>query len=110
MSDTKDISLLIGQAKKGDQKAFNDLLNLYWKDVYHFQFNKCQNEDESEDITIKAFAKAFDKIDSFDENFQFNTWLFTIASNLYIDHLRKSKTETSTVSLVFSARNLNYCI
>ena len=94
MGDKKDISLLILQAKKGDQKAFNDLLNLYWKDVYHFQLNKCQNEDEAEDITIKAFAKAFDKIDSFDENFQFNTWLFTISSNLYIDHLRKKKTET----------------
>jgi len=94
MGDKKDISLLILQAKKGDQKAFNDLLNLYWRDVYHFQLNKCQNEDEAEDITIKAFAKAFDKIDSFDENFQFNTWLFTISSNLYIDHLRKKKTET----------------
>ena len=96
MSDTKDIKLLIVQAKKGDQKAFNDLLNLYWKDVYHFQFNKCQNEDEAEDITIKAFAKAFDKIDSFDENFQFNTWLFTIAGNLYIDHLRKHYPHSQT--------------
>ncbi len=94
MSDKRDIRLLIVQAKKGDQKAFNDLLNLYWKDVYHFQLNKCNDEDEAEDITIKAFAKAFDKIDSFDENFQFNTWLFTISSNLYIDHLRKKKTET----------------
>ncbi len=94
MSDKKDISLLILQAKKGDQKAFNDLLNLYWKDVYRFQLNKCQDEDEAEDITIKAFAKAFDKIESFDEKFQFNTWLFTISSNLYIDHLRKKKTET----------------
>jgi RNA polymerase sigma-70 factor (ECF subfamily) len=98
MSDTKDIRLLINQAKKGDQKAFNDLLNLYWKDVYRFQFNKCQDEDEAEDITIKAFAKAFDKIDSFDDNFQFNTWLFTISSNLYIDHLRRKKTETVSIN------------
>ena len=98
MSDTKDIRLLINQAKKGDQKAFNDLLNLYWKDVYRFQLNKCQNEDEAEDITIKAFAKAFDKIDSYDDTFQFNTWLFTISSNLYIDHLRKKKTETISIN------------
>ena len=98
MSDTKDISLLIDQAKKGDQKAFNDLLNLYWKEVYLFQLNKCKNEDEAEDITIKAFAKAFDKIDSYDEKFQFNTWLITIAQNLYIDHLRKKKTETVSLN------------
>lgn len=98
MSDTKDIILLINQAKKGDQKAFNDLLNLYWKEVYLFQLNKCKNEDEAEDITIKAFAKAFDKIESFDENYQFNTWLITIAQNLYIDHLRKKKTETVSIN------------
>ena len=98
MSDKKDISLLIEQAKKGDQKAFNDLLNLYWKDVYYFQLNKCKNEDEAEDITIKSFAKAFDKIDTFDEDFQFKTWLFTISGNLYIDYLRKKKTETISIN------------
>ena len=98
MSDIKDISLLIDQAKKGEQKAFNDLLNLYWKEVYLFQLNKCKNEDEAEDITIKAFAKAFDKTESHDNKFQFNTWLITIAQNLYIDHLRKKKTETVSIN------------
>jgi RNA polymerase sigma-70 factor (ECF subfamily) len=96
-SNNKD-SLLIDQAKKGDQKAFNDLLNLYWRDVYRFQLSKVNNEDEAEDITIKTFAKAFDKIDTFDDNFQFKTWLFTISSNLYIDHLRKKKTETVSIN------------
>ena len=59
MSDKKDISLLIGQAKKGEQKAFNDLLNLYWKDVYHFQFNKCQNEELKRMILLlkKSFLR-----------------------------------------------------
>jgi RNA polymerase sigma factor (sigma-70 family) len=98
MSKNQDIGLLVDQAKKGDQKAFNDLLNIYWRDVYHFQLNKGNNEDEAEDITIKAFAKAFDKIDTFDDNFQFKTWLFTISSNLHIDHLRKKKTETVSIN------------
>lgn len=97
MKEKSNIDLLIDQAKKGDQKAFNDLLNLYWKDVYHFQFNKCKNEDESEDITIKTFARAFDKIDSFDDQYQFKTWLFTISGNIYIDHLRKKKAETVSI-------------
>lgn len=98
MSKNQDIGLLIDQAKIGDQKAFNDLLNMYWRDVYHFQLNKGNNEDEAEDITIKAFAKAFDKIDTFDDSFQFKTWLFTISSNLHIDHLRKKKTETVSIN------------
>ena len=100
MSENKDISLLIDQAKKGDQKAFNDLLNLYWKDVYRFQLNKCRDEEEAEDITIKSFAKAFDKIQTFDESYQFKSWLFTISSNLYIDHLRKKKANTVSISVI----------
>jgi len=98
MNEKVDIALLIVQAKKGNQKAFHLLLNTFWKDVYHFQFNKCKNEDESEDITIKTFAKAFDKIATFDENYQFKTWLFTISSNINIDHLRKKKTETISIN------------
>ena len=95
MSNDKDISLLIDKAKKEDQKAFNDLLNMFWKDVYHFQLNKGNSDDEAEDITIKTFAKAFDKIDTFDEKYKFKTWLITISKNIHIDFLRKKKTSLS---------------
>jgi len=98
MSNDKDINLLIDQAKKENQKAFNGLLNMFWKDVYHFQLNKGNSDDEAEDITIKTFAKAFDKIDTFDDSFQFKTWIFTISSNLHIDHLRKKKTKTISIN------------
>lgn len=97
MGETKDISQLIRQAKAGDQRAFNDLLNFYWKEVYRFQLSKGQNDDEAEDITIKTFARAFDKIDTFDEKYQFKTWLITISNNLYIDQMRKKKTETISI-------------
>ena len=97
MGETKDISQLIRLAKEGNQRAFNDLLNFYWKEVYRFQLSKGQNDDEAEDITIKTFARAFDKIDTFDENFKFKTWLMTISNNLYIDQMRKKKTETISI-------------
>lgn len=98
MSEKIDIALLIIEAKKGNQKAFNLLLNTFWKDVYFFQLNKCKNEDEAEDITIKTFAKAFDKINTFDTQYQFKTWLFTISNNINIDHLRKKKTDTISIN------------
>ena len=98
MKHNPNINLLVNQAKKGDQKAFNSLLNTFWKDVYRFQLNKCKDEDEAEDITIKTFARAFDKIMSFDEKYQFKTWLITISSNIYIDYLRKKKTETISIN------------
>ena len=46
MKDNPNIYLLVKQAKEGDQKAFNALLNTYWKDVFRFQLNKCKDEDE----------------------------------------------------------------
>ena len=97
MKDNPNIYLLVKQAKEGDQKAFNALLNTYWKDVFRFQLNKCKDEDEAEDTTIKTFARAFDKIATYNEDYQFKTWLLTISNNIYIDHLRKKKTETISI-------------
>lgn len=85
------INHYIEKAKSGDQSAFKILLNAYWKDVYNFLFDKIKDEDEAEDIAIKAFAKAFDKIDTYNKKFAFKTWLITIAKNIYIDHLRSQK-------------------
>ena len=82
----------INEAKSGNQNAFKILLNTFWKDVYHFLYEKIKEEDEAEDIAIKAFAKAFDKLDTYNKKYTFKTWLITIAKNMYIDHLRKQKT------------------
>ena len=89
-----DITELIKKAREKDQKAFNTLLNTYWSDVYRFQFLKTENEDEAEDITIKTFAKAFDKINLYNERYNFKTWLISISKNIFLDHIRKQRAET----------------
>ena len=81
----------IQKAKTGDQKAFSFLLDYFWNDVYGFQLSRTHNENDAEDITIQAFSRAFDKIDSFDENYEFKTWLITVSKNIHVDHLRKQK-------------------
>jgi len=86
-----EIEKAISLAKKNDQKAFNFLLDLYWDDVYGFQLNRIKNENDAEDITIRAFSRAFDKIDTFDSNYKFKNWLITISKNIHIDLLRKNK-------------------
>ena len=98
MKENIEITEAIISAKKGEEAAYTLLLNTYWKDVYRFQFSKTNDEDEAEDITIKTFAKAFDRISSFDENYKFKTWLISISKNIFIDHLRKQKTETVSLS------------
>ncbi len=87
----QETEILIENAKMGSQKAFTTLLDIYWTEVYHFILKRTENETDAEDITIETFAKAFDKITSYKPEFQFNTWLITIAKNVHIDLIRKRK-------------------
>ena len=86
-----EIEKAIEKAKNNDQKAFNYLLDKFWDDVYGFQLKRIENENDAEDITIQTFSKAFDKIDTYNPEYKFKTWLITISKNLHIDFLRKRK-------------------
>ncbi|WP_396182823.1 RNA polymerase sigma factor [Flavobacterium sp.] len=86
-----EIKKIIEKAINGDQVAFTSLLDMYWNEVYGFMLKRTENETDSEDITIETFSKAFDKIASYNSEFQFNTWLIAIAKNVHIDMLRKKK-------------------
>ncbi|WP_412560081.1 RNA polymerase sigma factor [Winogradskyella sp. MIT101101] len=84
-----EIKDAIKKAKENDQTAFNFLLDTFWNDVYAFQLKRTQNENDAEDITIQTFSKAFDKIDTYNEDYKFKTWLITISKNIHIDLVRK---------------------
>jgi RNA polymerase sigma-70 factor (ECF subfamily) len=86
-----EIEEAIKRAKLNDQKAFNFLLDTFWDDVYGFQLKRIENENDAEDVTIQTFSRAFDKIETFDDNYQFKTWLITISKNIHIDLLRKDR-------------------
>ncbi|MBO0322589.1 RNA polymerase sigma factor [Muricauda sp. CAU 1633] len=81
----------IQKAKQGNQIAFSTLLDTFWNDVYGFQLLRTKNENDAEDITIRTFSRAFDKIDTFDDTYEFKTWLITISKNLHVDLIRKRK-------------------
>ncbi len=85
----KNIETYIIKAKNGDQSAFRFLLNFFWSDVYNYQLKRTKSENDTEDITIQTFSKAFDKINTFDDKYVFKTWLITISKNIHIDLLRK---------------------
>ncbi len=94
MNFEKAISL----AKKNNQKAFNYLLDSYWDNVYKYQLKRVKNENDAEDITIRTFSKAFDKIDTYNEKYDFKTWLIAISKNIHIDLLRKEKRTVPTTT------------
>ena len=55
------------------------------------QTKRTKNEIEAEDITIESFAKAFKKINTYNNKYVFKTWLITISKNLHIDKVRKDR-------------------
>ena len=82
---------IIEKAKTGNQIAFSTLLDTFWNDVYGFQLVRTKNENDAEDITVQTFSKAFDKIHTYDDSYEFKTWLITISKNIHVDLLRKRK-------------------
>lgn len=91
MSTVENLEDIINKAKKGNQIAFSRLLDTFWNDVYGFQLKRTENENDAEDISIQTFSKAFDKIETFNEQYAFKTWLITISKNIHIDLVRKRK-------------------
>ena len=85
----------IQKAKKGNQIAY--LLDHYWQQVYKFQLKRTKDEYEAEEITVQTFSKAFGKLDTFDVEYNFKTWLITISKNIHIDLIRKKNIETTQV-------------
>lgn len=86
----KKLQDTILDAKKGKRQAQNVLMDLFWKSVYNYVFSKINDEEEAEDIAIETFTKAFAKLKLYNSDFDFKTWVLSIAHNTMIDHFRKS--------------------
>jgi RNA polymerase sigma-70 factor (ECF subfamily) len=86
-----DYKLVQAALNQGDQKAYAELLHRYRESVYFMMLKMVGNKDDADDLTIEAFGRAFKRLHQYTPNFAFSTWLFKIASNNAIDHLRKKK-------------------
>ena len=90
-------SLLVQNAVAGDQKAYSELLSLYWSSIEKTLSLKLVSKEDVEDLTIATFSKAFDKLDSYDNSFAFSTWIQAIANNTLIDFFRKKDQKTISI-------------
>ncbi len=86
--------LLIQKAREKDQKAQTQLINLYWVAVFSFVLKKVNDQNDADEITVRVFSKVLSKLDYFDPQFEFKTWVLTIAQNTTIDFWRKKSRET----------------
>lgn len=85
--------LLVFKAKGGDKEAFGKLYLKHLDSIYRYIFFRVnQDREQAEDLTETVFFKAWEKLDSFDEQgIGFRAWIYKIAHNLVIDHYRDSK-------------------
>lgn len=94
----KDLEEIIQNVKKGNRQAQNILMDMYWNSVYSYVYYKILDEEEAEDISIETFTKVFSKLKLYNADFDFKTWLISIAHNTMIDHIRRS----SKLNITFS--------
>jgi RNA polymerase sigma factor (sigma-70 family) len=101
----EDFELIDEAVQKNDEKAFAKLMQRYKRPVYHMILKMVRNVDDAEDLTIESFAKAFRSLHRFKKDFTFSTWLFRIATNNTIDHIRKKKLNTLSIDNRFTDDN-----
>ena len=82
---------LINECKAGNSKAQFEIYKLYYKAMYNTSHRIVNNVQDAEDIMQESFLSAFEKIDSYEGNVSFGSWLKKIAANKSLDHLRKNK-------------------
>ena len=101
----RDYRLVCLAREKGDEKAFADLLKIYREPLYLMLLKMTNDPVEADDLTIEAFGKAFRSLHLYTPTHAFSTWLFTIASNNCIDHIRKNRLKTVSINNVYSQDN-----
>lgn len=85
---------------------FEEIYNLYFKDVYKYAMSLCKNEAIAEEITQETFFKALKNIDSFDGKCKLYVWLFEIAKNTYFTLCKKEKRREALKNNLVSEDNL----
>jgi RNA polymerase sigma factor (sigma-70 family) len=89
------------------EQQYNECVNLYADNVFRFIVKNLRNEEDARDIVQSAFEKVWRNRDSV-ENEKRKSYLFTVAYNQMIDHIRKAKRVSLTEEFEETSRGLSY--
>lgn len=81
-------------AKNGREEAFRELVRRYERPVFSLIYRMVRDREVAEDLSQETFIKVLNHIDRYRPEFKLSSWLFKIANNLTIDHLRKRHVDT----------------
>jgi RNA polymerase sigma-70 factor (ECF subfamily) len=82
------------RARSGQEAAYRELIRRYERPVFALLFRMVRDRELAEDLAQETFVKALNAIDSYRPEFKFSSWIFKIANNAAIDHLRRRELDT----------------
>ncbi len=91
-----DDAALVRACQAGERTAFDELVRRYQKQVFYLALRYVKNDADAADVTQRAFVRAYRSVARFRGDAAFRTWLFRIAINLALNHLRDHKREQPT--------------
>jgi RNA polymerase sigma-70 factor (ECF subfamily) len=97
--ESEDEKLLIEQAQSGDREAFEQLVRRHDRDILRLAFHMLGNREEAREVFQETFLKAFRSLGRFRFESSFYTWIYRIATNVSLDHLRKRQTLKEEISM-----------
>lgn len=81
-------------AQEGHESAFRELIRRYQRPVFSLVYRMLRDKELAEDLSQETFIKVLNHIDSYRPEHKFSSWIFKIANNAAIDHLRRKELDT----------------
>lgn len=88
---------LIGIAVRGREDSFEELVRRYQRPIAGYVFRMLGNYDVSLDVTQEVFIKVYKSLKRYSPEYKFSTWLYRIAHNAAIDHIRRNSVFTQSI-------------
>src|SRR5688500_18257134 len=85
---------VVALAQQGRESAFRELVRRYERPVFSLIFRMVRDRELAEDLAQDTFVKVLNHIDRYRPEFKLSSWLFKIANNVAIDHLRRRQIDT----------------
>ncbi len=100
-----DEAEIITRALSGNQQAYTELVERHRQAVFHVINRIVRNDDAANDLVQETFMKAFSSLASYRSEYRFSTWLYKIAANASIDHLRKKRIQALSLDRPFATED-----
>lgn len=88
---------LIGIAIKGREDSFEELVKRYQRPIAGYVYRMLGDYDSSLDVTQEVFIKVYNSLHRYSSDYKFSTWLYRIAHNAAIDHIRRNSANTQSL-------------